>query len=250
MQNVKSTIYKKNYKKLLTYTARYGTIVLYLKESTKAKKIYKKERERKTMRKTELKNEIEKVIDELMNYKLSEMLLQSVNEAQNDIDKNETADILKEDLNLLTAWLDDFKKDNTAEKVEKADTKKALETKAAEKAEKATFKWVSLDGYKMVSVKNSSFKDVTTDTIIAYRMDKIVVENLKKRKIEYSDIMTFNNATFNNGIDYCKITEITDSYIEVESIKNVGAQFRIWADNFKKCIDDTNISFRILQKTA
>lgn len=202
------------------------------------------------MKKTELKNEIERVIDELMNYKLSEMLLQSVNEAQNDIDKNETADILREDLNLLNSWLVELKKDNTAEKVEKADTQKALDKKAAEKAEKAAFKWLSLDGYKMISVKNSSLETVTPDMIIAYRMDKTVIENLKKRKIEYSDVISFDKAIFNNGIDYCKIVEKTNEYIEVESIKNSGAQFRIWNDNFKKCIDDTNISFRILEKVA
>ena len=109
------------------------------------------------MRKTEIKKQLEMVIDELMNYKLSEMLLQSINEAQTDLDKNATAEILTDELNLLSGWLDDFKKDNTAEKVEKANTKKALEIKAAEKAEKAAFKWVSLDGYKMVSVKNSNF---------------------------------------------------------------------------------------------
>ena len=206
--------------------------------------------ERFIMKKSEIKKQLEVVIDELMNYKLSEMLLQSINEAQTDIDSNATAEILTDELNLLSGWLDDFKKDDTTEKVEKADTKKALETKAAEKAEKAAFKWLSLDGYKMVSVKNSSFKDVTADMIIAYRMDKIVIDNLRKRKIEYSDTMNFNSAVFENDIDYCKIVEITDSYIEVESLKNVGAQFRIWADNFKKCIDDTNISFRILEKAA
>ena len=201
------------------------------------------------MKKTELKKEIERVIDELMNYKLSEMLLQSVNEAQTDIDSDEKMDILKEDFNLLNSWLDEFKKDGE-KTVDKNDTKKALDKKAGEIKDSKSFKWLSLDGYKMVSVKNSSFETVTANSIIAYRMDKIVINNLKSRKIEYSDNMTFDNASFDNGIDYCKIVEITDSYIEVESIKNVGAMFRIWADNFKKCIDDTNISFRILQKTA
>ena len=202
------------------------------------------------MKKSEIKKELELVIDELMNYKLSEMLLQSINEAQTDLDKNATAEILTDELNLLSGWLSEFKKDDTAEKVEKADTKKALDKKAVEIKDNKSFKWLSLDGYKMVSVKNSSFKDVTADMIIAYRMDKTVINNLKKRKIEYSDIMTFDNASFDNGIDYCKIVEITDDYIEVESIKNSGAMFRVWADNFKKCIDDTNISFRILQKAA
>lgn len=202
------------------------------------------------MKKTELKKEIERVIDELMNYKLSEMLLQSVNEAQTDIDKNASMEVLTDELNLLSGWLDDFKKDNTAEKVEKADTQKALEQKAAEKAEKAAFKWLSPDGYKMISVKNSSLDAITEKSVIAYRMDKTVIENLKKRKIEYSDTIQFDNAVFDNGIDYCKIVEKTSDYIEVESIKNVGATFRIWADNFKKCIDDTNVSFRVLEKAA
>lgn len=200
------------------------------------------------MKKTELKNEIERVIDELMNYKLSEMLLQSINEAQTDIDKNASMEVLTDELNLLSGWLDDFKKDNTAEKVEKADTQKALEQKAAEKSEKAAFKWFSLDGYSLISVKNASFNAITEKSIIAYRMDKTVIENLKKRKIEYSDVINFDTAVFTNGIDYCKIVEKTTDYIEVESIKNSGAMFRVWADNFKKCIDDTNISFRILEK--
>ena len=206
--------------------------------------------ERKTMRKTELKNEIEKVIDELMNYKLSEMLLQSVNEAQTDIDSDEKMDILKEDLNLLNSWLDEFKKDDTAEKVEKADTQKALEQKADEIKSSKAFNWLSLDGYKMISVKNASFDAITEKSVIAYRMDKTVIENLKKRKIEYSDTITFNNAVFDNGIDYCKVLEKTAEYVDVESIKNSGATFRIWSDNVKKCIDDTNVSFRILEKTA
>lgn len=198
------------------------------------------------MKKTELKNEIEKVIDELMNYKLSEMLLQSINEAQTDIDGDEKMDILKEDFNLLNSWLDEFKKDGE-KTVNKADTKKALEQKAEDIKSKKSFKWLSLDGYNLISVKNASFDDINEKTVIAYRMDKTVINNLKKRKIEYSDTINFDNASFDNGIDYCKITEITDNYIEVESIKNVGATFRIWADNFKKCIDDTNVSFRILE---
>ena len=204
--------------------------------------------ERKTMRKTELKNEIERVIDELMNYKLSEMLLQSVNEAQTDIDGDEKVDILREDLNLLNSWLDEFKKDDTAEKVEKADTKKALDKKAAEKAEKAAFKWLACDGYKLLTAKKSAFEDVTKNSIIAYRMDKIVIENLKKRGFEYSDNMDFAQAEFTNGLDYCKVIEKTAEYIEVESIKNSGAKFRIWIENFKKCIDNTNVAFRVCEK--
>lgn len=202
------------------------------------------------MKKEELKKEIEKVIDELMNYKLPEMLLQLVNEAQTDIDKNEKVDILREDLNLLNSWLDELKKDNTAEKVEKADTKKALDKKAAEKAENAAFKWLSLDGYKLISVKNSAFENVNKNSIIAYRMDKTVIENLKKRKIEYSDVMDFAQAEFANGIDYCKVIKKTAEYIDVESIKNSGATFRIWIENFKKCIDNTNVAFRICEKLA
>ena len=202
------------------------------------------------MKKEELKREIEKAIDELMEYKLSEMLLQSVNEAQADIDGNEKADILKEDLNLLNSWLVELKKDDTAEKVKKADTKKALDKKAAEKAEKAAFKWLSCDGYKLISVKKSAFEDVTKNSIIAYRMDKIVIENLKKRGFEYSDNMDFAQAEFINGLDYCKVIEKTAEYIEVESIKNSGAKFRIWIENFKKCIDNTNVAFRICEKIA
>lgn len=200
------------------------------------------------MRKTEIKKELEKVIDELMNYKLSEMLLQSVNESQSDIDNNEKADILKEDLNLLNSWLVELKKDDTAEKVEKADTKKALDKKAAEKAEKAPFKWLSCDGYKLISVKNSAFENVNKNSVIAYRMDKIVIENLKKRGFEYSDNMDFAQAEFINGLDYCKVIEKTAEYIEVESIKNSGAKFRIWIENFKKCIDNTNVAFRVCEK--
>ena len=202
------------------------------------------------MKKEELKKELETVIDELMNYKLSEMLLQSINETQTDIDSNEKADILKEDLNLLSAWLDEFKNGEKVEKVEKADTKKALAKKAAEKAEKAAFKWLALDNYKILTVKNSSFENVTKNSIIAYRMDKIVIENLKRREIEYSDAMTFNDATFNNGIDYCKVIKKTAEFIDVESIKNSGATFRIWIENFKKCIDNTNVAFRICEKIA
>lgn len=200
------------------------------------------------MRKTEIKKELEKVIDELMNYKLSEMLLQSVNESQSDIDNNEKADILKEDLNLLNSWLVELKKDDTAEKVEKADTKKALDKKAAEKAKKAPFKWLSCDGYKLISVKNSAFENVNKNSVIAYRMDKIVIENLKKRGFEYSDNMDFAQAEFINGLDYCKVIEKTAEYIEVESIKNSGAKFRIWIENFKKCIDNTNVAFRVCEK--
>ena len=202
------------------------------------------------MKKTEIKKELEKVIDELMNYKLSEMLLQSVNEAQADIDNDEKADILREDLNLLSAWLDEFKNSEKAEKVKKADTKKALDKKAAEKAEKAAFKWLACDGYKILTAKKSALKDVTKNSIIAYRMDKIVIKNLKKRGIEYSDSMDFAQADFTNGIDYCKVIKKTAEYIDVESIKNSGATFRIWAENFKKCIDNTNVAFRVCEKIA
>ena len=107
------------------------------------------------MKKTEIKKELEKVIDELMEYKLSEMLLQSVNEAQADIDNNEKSDILAEDLNLLSAWLDEFKNSEKVEKVEKAETQKALAKKASEK--KPAFKWLACDGYKLLTAKNSSF---------------------------------------------------------------------------------------------
>ena len=201
------------------------------------------------MKKTELKKEIERVIDELMNYKLSEMLLQSVNEAQTDLDSDEKMDILKEDFNLLNSWLDEFKKDGE-KTIDKNDTKKALEQKADEIKSEKSFKWISLDGYNLISVKNASFDAISEKSIIAYRMDKIVINNLKSRKIEYSDNMTFDNASFDNGIDYCKVLEKTAEYVDVESIKNSGATFRIWSDNFKKCIDDTNVSFRILEKAA
>lgn len=202
------------------------------------------------MTKTELKNRIEKTIDALMEYKMDEMLLQSLNEAQADVDNNERVEILKEDLNLLTAWLKEFENDATVEKINKEDNKKALENKAAENAKKSAFKWISYDGYKMLSVKNSSFESVTKKSIIAYRMDKTVIENLKKRKIEYSDIMDFNQAEFTNGIDYCKVIEKTAEYVDVESIKNSGATFRIWIEDFDKCIDGSNVSFRICEKIA
>lgn len=198
------------------------------------------------MKKEEIKKELEKVIDELMNYKLSEMLLQSVNETQVDIDSDEKADILREDLNLLTAWLDEFKNSEKPEKVNKAETQKALEKKAAEK--KPSFKWLACDGYKLLTAKKSAFEDVTKNSVIAYRMDKIVIENLKKRNIEYSDAMNFDKATFENGIDYCKVIEKTAEYIDLESIKNSGATFRIWTENFEKCIDNTNVAFRVCEK--
>ena len=202
------------------------------------------------MTKTELKTKIEKTIDALMEYKMDEMLLQSLNEAQADVNSNERVEILREDLNLLTAWLKEFENDATAKKVDKAENKKAIEQKATEKAEKSAFKWVSYDGYKMLSAKNSSFDAVAKDSIIAYRMDKTVIENLKKRNIEYSDVMDFSNAEFTNGIDYCKVIEKTAEYIDVESIKNSGATFRIWIEDFDKCIDGSNVSFRVCEKIA
>lgn len=202
------------------------------------------------MTKTELKIKIEKTIDALMEYKMDEMLLQSLNEAQADVDGNERIEILREDLNLLTAWLKEFENDATVEKVNKEDNQKALEDKAAEQAKKASFKWLSYDGYKMLSAKNSSIDVVTKDSIIAYRMDKTVIENLTKRGIEYSDVMTFDKATFDNGIDYCKVIEKTAEFIDVESIKNSGATFRIWIEDFDKCIDNSNVSFRICEKIA
>ena len=200
------------------------------------------------MKKEEIKKELETVIDELMNYKLTEMLLQSVNEAQNDLDSNEKSDILMEDLNLLTAWLDEYKNGDNVQTVDKAETRKALEKKALEK--KPAFKWLTLDGYKMLSVKKSAFENVTKNSIIAYRMDKIVIQNLKRREIEYADNMTFNDAIFDNDIDYCKVTKKTADYIDVESLKNSGATFRIWIENFEKCIDNVNVAFRICEKIA
>ena len=200
------------------------------------------------MKKEELKKELETVIDELMNYKLSEMLLQSINETQTDIDSNEKSDILMEDLNLLTAWLNEYKNGDDVQTVDKAETKKALEKKATEK--KPAFKWIALDGYKLLTAKNSTLETITKNSIIAYRMDKTVIENLKKREIEYSDAMTFDKATFDDGIDYCKVTKKSAEYIDVESIKNSGATFRIWIENFEKCIDNTNVAFRICEKIA
>ena len=200
------------------------------------------------MKKEEIKKELNRVIDELMNYKLSEMLLQSINETQTDIDSNEKSDILMEDLNLLTAWLHEYKNGEDVQTVDKAETKKALEKKATEK--KPAFKWIALDGYKLLTAKNSTLETITKNSIIAYRMDKTVIENLKKREIEYSDAMTFDKATFDDGIDYCKVTKKTAEYIDVESIKNSGATFRIWTENFEKCIDNTNVAFRICEKIA
>ena len=66
------------------------------------------------MTKTELKNRIEKTIDALMEYKMDEMLMQSINEAQSDVDNNERVDILREDYTLLNGWLQEFEKDATA----------------------------------------------------------------------------------------------------------------------------------------
>lgn len=202
------------------------------------------------MRKEEIKRELAGVIDELMNYKLSEMLLQSINETQADINSNEKADILKEDLNLLTAWLDEFKNSEQPQKVDKAETKKALAKKAAETAEKSAFKWLACDGYKLLSVKNSSFKDVNKNSVIAYRMDRVVIENLKKREIEYSDAVDFSNALFEHDIDYCRVTKKTAEYIDVESIRNVGATFRLWIEDFTRCVDGSNVAFRICEKIS
>lgn len=202
------------------------------------------------MKKEEIKKEIATVIDELMNYKLDEMLLQSVNEAQEDVDNNEKSDILKEDLNLLTAWLDEFKNSEQPQKVDKANTKKALAKKAAETAKNAAFKWLACDGYKLLSVKNSAFETVNKNSVIAYRMDRVVIENLKKRDIEYSDAVDFSNAIFINDIDFCKITKKTAEYIDVESIRNAGAIFRIWRENFEKCVDNSNVAFRVCEKIA
>ena len=200
------------------------------------------------MRKEEIKRELARVIDELMDYKLSEMLLQSINETQADIDSNEKSDILKEDLNLLTAWLDEFKNSEQPQKVDKAETQKALEKRAAETAKNAAFKWLAYDGYKLLSVKNSIFENVNKNSVIAYRMDKTVIENLKKRKIEYSDAVDFSNAIFINDIDFCKVTKKTAEYIDVESLKNVGATFRIWKEDFQKCVDGSNVAFRVCEK--
>ena len=202
------------------------------------------------MKKEELKTKIEKTIDALMNYKMDEMLMQALNEAQADIDGNERGEILKEDLNLLTAWLKEFENNATVEKVDKEDNRKALGNKAAEKAKKSAFKWISYDGYKLLSAKESAFESVTTNSVIAYRMDKTVIENLTKRGIEYSDVMTFDKATFDNDIDYCKIIKKTADFIDVESIKNVGATFRIWQENFAKCIDNSNVGFRVCEKIS
>lgn len=202
------------------------------------------------MTKTELKTKIEKTIDALMEYKLDEMLMQSINEAQADVDNDERADILKEDYALLIGWLQEFEKDATVKKADKAENKKAVEQKATEKKDKAAFKWITLDGYKMLSAKNSSIDVVTKNSIIAYRMDKTVIENLKKRNIEYSDIMDFSKAEFTNGIDYCRVVEKTAEYVDVESIKNSGATFRIWIEDFEKCIDGSNVSFRVCEKIA
>ena len=232
---------------MLTKTNFYGIIVLYYVHSTSLKFILKIG-EDEPMKKTELKAKIEQVIDELMNYKLSEMLLQTVNETQADIDNNERADILREDFNLLNSWLQEFKHDTTAKKVDKADTKKALDKKATETAEKSAFKWLPLDGYKLLTAKNSAFETVDKSSIIAYRMDKTVIENLKKRNIEYSDAVDFSNAIFSNGIDYCKIIKKTAEYIDVESIRNAGATFRLWIEDFKKCIDGSNVAFRVCEK--
>ena len=41
--------------------------------------------------------------------------------------KQKIESILTDELNLLSGWLSEFKKDDTTEKVEKADTKKALD---------------------------------------------------------------------------------------------------------------------------
>ena len=202
------------------------------------------------MTKTELKNRIEKTIDALMNYKMDEMLMQALNEAQADVDNNERAEILKEDLNLLTAWLKEFENDATVEKVNKEDNQKALENKAAEQAKKAPFKWLSCDGYKLLTAKESAFESVTTNSVIAYRMDKTVIENLTKRGIEYSDTMTFDKATFDNDIDYCKVIKKTAEFVGVESIKNSGATFRIWIEDFTKCIDGSNVGFRVCEKIS
>ena len=98
--------------------------------------------------------------------------------------------------------------------------------------------------------KNANLENVTTNSVIAYRMDKTVIENLTKRGIEYSDTMTFNKAIFDNDIDYCKVIKKTAEFVDVESIKNVGATFRIWQENFDKCIDGTNVAFRVCEKVS
>ena len=144
-----------------------------------------------------------------------------------------------EDVTALKALEDELLNGITDEKSENTDSKKFSWKKAAEYKD-----------YKILTIKDANFETLKKSDIIAYRMDETVIKNLLKNGIEYSDNVTFDNAQFIDGIDYCRIKAINKNSITVESIQNSGAITYLNIADFEKCIDNVNVAFRVLTKIA
>lgn len=139
---------------------------------------------------------------------------------------------------------------NATEKDAEKDAEKNTDT--ATKKEKP-FRWKIPNGYEKIPVSNVKFNDITVDNnMVLYRMDKDVITNLKRKKVEYSADMTFDGAQFVDDCDLCQIISIDTDLQELtlQSVYNPKAITYINTDHFKYCVDYDNISFRILKKKA
>lgn len=173
---------------------------------------------------------------------------------------NELINILCSDYDLSDKqadFLDSIKskKENTAEDVTalKALEDELLDGITDENTDSKKFSWkkaAEYKDYKILTVKDANFETLKKSDIIAYRMDETVIKNLLKKDIEYSDNVTFDNAQFIDGIDYCCIKAINKNSITVESIQNSGAITYLNIADFEKCIDNVNVAFRVLTKIA
>lgn len=143
-----------------------------------------------------------------------------------------------EDVTALKALEDELLNGSTDEILD-VDTKKFVWKKSVEYKD-----------YKILTAKDANFETLKKSDIIAYRMDETVIKNLLKNGIEYSDNVTFDNAQFIDGIDYCRIKAINKNSITVESIQNSGAITYLDIADFEKCIDNVNVAFRVLTKIA
>lgn len=143
---------------------------------------------------------------------------------------------------------------NKADTTETTDTtEKSNTTDTTKKSEKTRFAWKIPNGYEKIPVSSVKFNDITVENnMVLYRMDKDVISNLKRKKVEYSMDVTFDNAQFVDDCDLCQIVSIDTELQELtlQSVYNPKAITYINIDHFKYCVDYDNISFRILKKKA
>lgn len=140
--------------------------------------------------------------------------------------------------------------------------KKSLKEEPVKKSTIKKFMYVNPNKkeYKLLTLQASNIDILKKEDIVAFRMDKKIIEFMNKHFISYSEDnaeLDAEKLNFTNNLDYCTVENIDRKNGKV-TLKSelTGAIFYIYADNLqnekknKRCVSDEGIPFVIFSKIA